>query len=183
MAKPKVTPRMSDEAVQAKTDKTWAEWFALLDKAGARQMDHPSMVAYLEKNHGLGAWWDQMVTVSYEQARGMRQKHEKPEGFEISVSKTVAVPVAELFEAWENPKRRARWLDEAIVIRKATPSKYLRIAWSDDRTHVAVNFYSKGQGKSQVSAQHSKLPNAKAAERMKAYWAGKLAQLRQCLEA
>jgi len=183
MAKPKVTPRMSDEAVQAKTGKTWAEWFALLDKAGARQMDHPSMVAYLEKNHGLGAWWDQMVTVSYEQARGMRQKHEKPEGFEISVSKTAAVPVAELFEAWVNPKRRARWLDESIVIRKATPSKYLRITWSDGRTHLAVNFYPKGQSKSQVSAQHSKLPNAKAAERMKVYWASKLERLQQYLEA
>ena len=37
MAKPKVPPRMTDEAVKAKTGKTWAEWFVLLDKAGARR--------------------------------------------------------------------------------------------------------------------------------------------------
>ena len=31
-------PRMSDEAVKAKTGKSWKEWFALLDKAGAKKM-------------------------------------------------------------------------------------------------------------------------------------------------
>jgi len=29
-------PRLSDAAVQAKTGKTWQEWFAVLDAAGAR---------------------------------------------------------------------------------------------------------------------------------------------------
>ena len=31
---------MSDEAVKAKTGKTWKQWFAILDKAGAKQMTH-----------------------------------------------------------------------------------------------------------------------------------------------
>jgi hypothetical protein len=33
-------PRMSDEAVKAKTGKTWKEWFAILDKAGASELSH-----------------------------------------------------------------------------------------------------------------------------------------------
>ena len=30
------SPRMSDEAVKAKTGKVWKEWFAILDLAGAK---------------------------------------------------------------------------------------------------------------------------------------------------
>ena len=33
-------PRMSDEAVKAKTGKVWKEWFTILDKAGAKKMTH-----------------------------------------------------------------------------------------------------------------------------------------------
>ncbi len=40
-------PRMSDEAVKAKTGKTWKEWFAILDKAGARKLSHQDIVKYL----------------------------------------------------------------------------------------------------------------------------------------
>ena len=64
------SPRVSDAAVEAKTGKTWQEWFALLDAAGARQMDHKSIAAHLDKKLGVPGWWAQMVTVAYEQARG-----------------------------------------------------------------------------------------------------------------
>jgi len=33
-------PRMSDEAVAAKTGKNWSRWFKHLDAAGAKQMTH-----------------------------------------------------------------------------------------------------------------------------------------------
>ena len=71
-SKPTETTRMSDAAVQASTGKIWKEWFAILDKAGARKMDHKQIVAYLVKHHKVGPWWQQMVTVIYEQARGLR---------------------------------------------------------------------------------------------------------------
>jgi hypothetical protein len=35
----RVAPRMSDAAVQAKTGKAWAEWFRILDAAGAKQAE------------------------------------------------------------------------------------------------------------------------------------------------
>jgi hypothetical protein len=63
-------PRLSDAAVQAKTGKTWQEWFAVLDAAGARAMDHQSIAAYSYQQLRLPGWWAQMVTVAYEQARG-----------------------------------------------------------------------------------------------------------------
>jgi hypothetical protein len=39
-AKAAYTPPTSDEAVQAKTGKTWPEWFAQLDADGAKKLSH-----------------------------------------------------------------------------------------------------------------------------------------------
>ena len=50
---------MSDAAVQAKTGKTWKEWFAILDRAGARKMAHKEIAAYLYRELQVPAWWSQ----------------------------------------------------------------------------------------------------------------------------
>lgn len=162
---------MSDEAVLAKTGKTWKQWFSLLDKAGARKMSHQDIVKYLHTNEGVGPWWQQMVTVTYEQARGLREVHQKPGGFEISVSRTVSASLAKLYKAFANEKERSSWLGESgVEIRKATPNKTMRVSWNDGKTSLSVYFAAKGDRKSQVVVQHSKLKDAKAAAKMKTYW-------------
>ena len=65
--------RMSDEAVQAKTGRTWPEWFAILDAASAQQMTHQQIVAYLHTEQGVGPWWQQMVTVTYERSQPVKR--------------------------------------------------------------------------------------------------------------
>lgn len=178
--KPPVPPRMSDAAVKAKTGKPWAEWFALLDKAGARKLGHQAIVALVHKQCGLRPWWEQMITVSCEQARGLREVHEKPAGYEIAKTKTFAVPLAALYDAWNDQDKRRLWLkDPGFEIRKATPDKSLRFTWVDGRTQVVADFYSQDKSKSRVAVQHSKLRSAKAAAGMKAYWAEQLV----CLQA
>ncbi len=175
---------ISGEAVKAKTGKNWQEWIAVLDKVGARKLNHKQIATYLYDVHKVPGWWAQMVTVGYEQAHGLRQKHEKPDGYEISGSKTIEVPVIKAFAAWEDEKLRRKWLkDTGFTIRKATPHKSMRITWVDGKTSVEVNLYSKGVGKSQVAVQHSKLVDAKQAERMKEYWGEQLARLKEVLEA
>lgn len=179
----KTARMMSDAAVQAKTGKTWSEWFEILDDAGARKIDHKGIVAILRGRHGLGPWWQQMVTVGYERARGIREEHQKPGGYEISRSKTIDVPLSRLYAAWETAKARTRWLrDSNLVVRKVTPSKSMRITWVDGKTSVEANFSSKGQRKSLVTVQHNKLADAKAAARMKAYWGDQLDCLKAVLE-
>ncbi|MBW8874679.1 MAG: DUF4287 domain-containing protein [Acidobacteria bacterium] len=174
--------RMSDEAVQSRTGKTWDEWFAILDAAGCREMDHQQVVAWLSGQPGVGPWWQQMVTVTYERARGKRVKHETPAGFQVSGSRTIAVPVSRLFAAWTDEALRQRWLPDAdFTVRKATPDKSLRIAWGDG-TNAEVNFYPKGEAKSQVAVDHKKLPDAQEAARRKAWWSEALDRLRETLE-
>ncbi len=80
---------IGDAAVQAKTGKTWAQWCQVLDRAGARKMNHTAIATYLYDELGVPGWWCQMVAVGYEQARGLREKHQTPTGYEISVSKTL----------------------------------------------------------------------------------------------
>ena len=171
--------RLSDEAVQAKTGRTWPEWFAILDAASAQQMTHQQIVAYLHTEQGVGPWWQQMVTVTYEQARGMRAKHQMPNGYQISTSKTIAAPTAALYEAWIDADHRQSWLPNApLAISKATPGKSIRAGWGDQGGRIDVQFYPKGAAKTQVTIQHNKLADADAAEQMKAYWIAALDRLR-----
>lgn len=146
-------------------------------------MNHKEIVAYLNSKHSVGPWWQQTVTVTYEQVRGLREKHEKPEGYQISVSRTVNTTLPKLYKAFADQRTRSRWLEEeGIVVRKATPEKSMRVTWKDRKTSPEINFYSKGDGKSQVVVQHSKLPDAGGAARMKAYWSKTLDRLRTVLE-
>jgi len=179
---PSKPPRMSDAAVKAKTGKAWPEWLKILDAAGAKRMTHQEIVALLSRKHGVGPWWQQMVTVTYEQARGLRQVHQKPRGYEISVSRTIGAPVSKAFKAWTDDKIRKQWLPASLAIRKATANKSLRISWADGDTSLAVAFYPKGAGKVQIVAQHGKIPDAKAAANMKKFWAQALDRLKERLE-
>ena len=183
MSKKRATDKIagiSDAAVKNATNKTWAQWLNNLDAAGAKKMKHKDIAAHVYRKYpDIGGWWSQMVTVGYEQARGLRQKHQKTSGYSVSRSKTVAAPIAELFKAWKQKRRRAGWLGgAAIEIRKATVNKSIRATWSDGKTVLCVNFYAKERGKSQVTVQHEKLPSARSAERMKTYWGEKLAALK-----
>jgi uncharacterized protein YndB with AHSA1/START domain len=182
MATASIKPRMSDEAVESKTGKTWSRWFKHLDAAGGKKMTHQEIVAHLHDKHQVRQWWTQMITVTYEQARGLREKHEKPGGYEISVSRTIEAPIGRAFKAWTDEKSRKEWLPANLTIRKATTNKTLRITWEDSQTIVAAAFVPKGTGKCQVVAQHMKLPDGKAAAKMKKFWAAALDRLKETIE-
>jgi uncharacterized protein YndB with AHSA1/START domain len=184
-AEPRRSGDISDAAVQARTGKTWAEWFTLLDRAGATKLSHRQIALYLHEQKQLSPWWCQMVTVCYERDRGLREKYQKCDGnYSASASKTIAVPVGTLYTAWQDDRARGRWLPGvAFTIRKATPNKRLHITWTDGKSTVEVAFYAKGDAKSQVTVQHDKLANAKEVERMKAYWTAALERLKESVSA
>lgn len=175
-------PPVGEEAVRAKTGRGWAEWVALLDEAGAAEMDHKAIVAHLA-GLGVGPWWRQAVTVGYERLRGKRDKHQTPAGYQAGGSKTVAVPLERLFAAWAGEAERERWLGDgaALTVSRATPNKSMRIA-GEDGSRIDVLFVAKGEGRSQVSVDHRKLPDAAAVQRAKAFWKERLGALKEMLE-
>jgi hypothetical protein len=173
---------VSSDAVARRTGKSWAEWFALLDAAGAAELDHKGIVAVLAQRHGVGPWWQQMVTVAYEQARGKREKQETDDGYQVDVSKTLELPLAKLFRFWAEPAERNKWLaDDRFSIHKATASKSIRARWGRGVSRIDVDFFDKGAGKSQVTVQHNRIESSDAAEQMKAYWAKKIRALEALL--
>lgn len=176
------TMDISDAAVTKATGEGWEHWFTLLDRAGAAKLDHKRIADVLQAKSDLSGWWTQMITVAYERARGLRVKHEKPDGFEISASKTLTAPVARVFAAWNNARERDSWLGKGVIVRKATADRSLRMTWCDGKTHVDVDLAKKGPTKSLVTVQHSKLESADEAKSKKEYWAWMLGRLAERLD-
>jgi hypothetical protein len=182
MKEPRETKRSSDEAVKAKTGKVWAEWFRILDTAGAKKWPHKQIAAYLNDEKHVGPWWGQMVAVAYEHERGIRQRFQKCDGqFSASGSRTIAAPMAKTFAAWTDEKLRQQWLPGAkIEITSVTPGKYVRAKWNDG-SRLSVGFYGKGAVKTQVAVDHEKLANSRECAKMKSYWFTALNRLESLL--
>jgi uncharacterized protein YndB with AHSA1/START domain len=174
-------PQISDESVRAATGKAWEEWFAILDAAGGRELSHQEIVAHLHQVHGVRSWWQQMVTVTYEQHTGRRQKHEMPDGYQVSRSRTFPVPRSELWAAWNDASARGAWLFESsLELRGATPEKSIRFKRTDGSS-VEARFAIKGEARSQVTVEHNRLPGREQADEMKAFWAEMLDRLEKYL--
>lgn len=110
-----------------------------------------------------------MVTVMYEQSRGLREKHQRADGYAVSASKMFKVPINVVYKNWSDEKLRRQWLNDKIVVRKTTMDRSMRITWPDG-THVDVYFYEKGAVKSHAVVPHSKLGNSAQVEWMRSYW-------------
>jgi uncharacterized protein YndB with AHSA1/START domain len=171
-------------ATQQATGRSNEEWFALLDDWGAAERTHAEIARWLADQPGVSSWWSQMVTVAYEQARGRRLPHERPDGFTITASKTVGVPVHELFAGFTDDAHRARWLPGApLRLRTATAPKSARYDWDDGATRVNVGFTARSDTTSAIALSHERLPDPDAAEEMKRWWRERLAELKALLEA
>ncbi len=174
----------SDEAVRGTTGRDYEEWFAVLDGWGAADRKHGEIAAFLTDEQDVGNWWAQTITVEYERARGLRPPGGSRDGtFTVSASKTVAVPVDRLFDAFADERLRERWLPGGVLReRTSRPGRSARFDFGDGATRVNVGFTAKGDTRAQVALAHERLPDAETAERMKAYWRERLAALETLLE-
>jgi uncharacterized protein YndB with AHSA1/START domain len=175
----------SDDAIRDRTGRGWEEWFDLLDDWGAAERPHREVARWVAEQQGVDplAWGAQAVTFSYERTRGLRAAGEHADGFAITATKTVAVPVDRLYDAFVDEALRAKWLPEdELRVRTATKPKSARFDWGEGDTRVNVTFIAKGDAKSTAALQHARLPDAQEAERMKAFWRNGVAALKDVLE-
>jgi hypothetical protein len=175
----------SDEEIRRRTGRGWEEWFDLLDEWGAAERTHRETARWVAEQQGIDplAWNAQAVVSSYERTRGLRAPGEHADGFAITASKTVAVPVDRLYDAFVDESLRARWLrDGQLRERTATKPKSARFDWGDGASRVHVTFAAKGDDRSTAALQHVRLADAQEAERMKAYWRERVASLKEELE-
>jgi transposase-like protein len=161
------------------------EWFALLDNWGAPGRKYREIADWLTGKHGISKWWAQKLIVEYEQERGLRPPGVRPDGtFEVSASKTVAVPAKRLFEAFVNPRERRKWLtDGRMSLRTSQPGRSARFDWGGGSTRVNVGFVAKGRSKATVAVSHERLADADEAEATKAMWKERLSDLKSFIES
>ncbi|HEY4825305.1 MAG TPA: hypothetical protein VIH85_00995 [Solirubrobacteraceae bacterium] len=178
--------KTSDENIRRRTGRGWEDWFAILDEWGAADRSHREIARWLAEQQGAVplAWNVQAVVGGYELTRGLREAGEKEDGFAVTASRTVAVPVERLFDAFADQSVRHRWLSGAALSeRTATRPKSARFDWGDGTTRVNVTFLAREGAKSTVALEHRRLPDAAEATRLKAYWRERLVALKALLEA
>jgi hypothetical protein len=172
---------MSDAAIKAKTGCAWEKWVYVLDTWGAREKTHTAIATHVHEKYKIDGWWSQAVTVGYERIRGLRVRGQRRDGsYEITKSKTFAVPIADLYRAFATAKARAPWLPDALKVRTATASRSMRVTWPDG-TNVDIGFFAKGK-KSQVAVAHTKLASKADADERKKFWAERLNALAELIE-
>ena len=69
--------KIGDDAVRAKTNKGWREWFRILAKFDVKKKGHTQAAKFLRDKHGLSDWWAQAVAIRYEWENGLRGKTAK----------------------------------------------------------------------------------------------------------
>jgi uncharacterized protein YndB with AHSA1/START domain len=180
---PPFEPPVAEERVVAATGRGWQPWLEALDAWGAASRSHTDIARWLREEQGVDGWYSQSITVGYERARGLRAPGQRPDGFAVSASKTIAVPVERLFEAFGDETLRERWLQGAeLRVRTATAPRTARYDWEDGSTRVIVGFEAAGETKSRVALSHERLPDADSAEGMKTWWRERLIALKSLLE-
>ncbi len=185
-ARPEVQLVSPDEKIRERTGRGWEEWFDLLDEWGAAERPHREISRHVASVLELDplAWPVQAVTTSYERARGLREAGQLADGsYEAGASRTVAVPVEVLYDAFVDAERRAAWLPDApLSERTATRPRTARFDWNGGVTRVQVAFTAKGPERALATIRHQGLSGNDEAERMKAYWRERVTALKEVLE-
>ena len=173
------------DGVQRATGRSRDEWFELLDAWGAAERQYRESAAWLRDEHDLSRWWAQKIVVEYEQARGVRAPGVRPDGtFEVSASKTIAVPLATAFDAVADETQRGGWLNDAdMSLRGSDPKRSVEFDWGSGPSRVKVDLYEEGPSKTLVSVMHSRLTDGDEAQKIKAQWRDRLVRLRSFLES
>jgi hypothetical protein len=176
-------PSMSNEAVAAKTGKTWNEWFKLLDQANAMTLGHRHIAALLREKHELPGWWSQNVTVEYERSRGLRERHQVSDGYSVTVTRIFPTSVSRLYSATADAAQRRQWFPRGVFEPSSqTKAKYVRGAWKK-QSRLEFGFYAKGEGKAQIALAVTKLAGKTDVETERAAWKRALSKLEALLES
>lgn len=178
-------PGLSDESIREATGRGWDDWCAALDAWGGTGRSHTEIARHVNEAYAVPGWWAQSVAVGYERIRGLRARYQRRDGtFVASASKTLNVPVAELWEAVADEARRAAWLPDADTrLRGATPPKVARFDWPADGSRVTLYLTPKGATRSQLAVEHAKLADGEAVVASKGFWRERLGALAALLEA
>lgn len=145
-----------------------------------------------------------MITGEYEKARGRRVRNQMPDGFQISVSRTLNSPLEKAWSTLAQESDLVRWYanDAAIDFRKGgawgspnsgsgvlttlNPLKNFILKWEQAAltpgSVVEFSLTPKGDGRCVATLQHRKIALEEEASELRDQWSRRLDSLREYLE-
>lgn len=183
---------LSNKTAIKSTGHDLEHWFKVLDKFGTK--NHTKAADYLYSEHKVKAWHGQMITVTWERSRGLRQENQSCTGtFQVSVSRAIAAPVEWIVGFINHAKSRKQWLntaspalaralEDAFAAGKSMELKkagYARMRYKWLSSVVELRATGKPDGKSSLVADSSDLPDADAVVVRREAFAQALDQLRE----
>lgn len=170
---------VSEDSVQRATGRPRASWLQELDRYG-RDLDHAARARRLAQEHpDLPGWWVQSLVVDFERERGLREVGQTGQGYQVSCSRTLPVPVQESWKrllgaplfsgvAWQTGA--VGQAGGARIEVRRLDARVLRLSWDDgSRSTVEASMQERGD-RSTVTIRHHGLPDAAAREAARARW-------------
>lgn len=171
-------PKMADATLQRATGRSWDDWFRILDDWDATTKGHPVVARHVREAHGVDGWWAQTITVGYEWARGLRQAHETPGGFQVSVTRTIGASADEVWRDFTEARRRNRWLPAGTLRVRTGTGTPGRSARFDDADGRLVHIYLTAKGeRSSVAVTTEGLAGPDEVVAQRDVWRGRLDRL------
>jgi len=187
---------VTSAAVLEATGKGWDDWIRFIDRCGGGKMDHKQIVALLAGKGGIERpWWQQMVTVGYEHAKGRRKTGETADaGYQIGVQKTIPLGRTALWRLLTSDAGVAIWLGRAsgLVLEpgatfrvRGGPEVEIRTVRKGERLRMTLSSGTRGstttlqltlscprnvRGRTTLRFHHEKLASKAERERMKTHW-------------
>lgn len=199
------TPEPTDAACREATGKSLEAWFAALDTQGGLEQNRRDRSQWLLDATGKNVWWTTTLAVEYERARGQKEKDGRPTGYSICSTKTIAAPLERVFAAFADAAALDRWLGPGTrlefadggtfsnadgdrgTFRRIRANKDLRLSWEHPTlgpgTSVEVLFAGKGQGKTGVTLNHTRIATRREADQLRLGWQAAFEALKTQLES
>lgn len=172
-------PGHSDEVIRQQTGRGWDEWRALIDSWPGHTEGHAAIAAWLQKQHQVGGWWAQSITVGWERITGRRRPGQMADGtFTANRSVTVKTDTEALRQMLiADAGREALFPQMATELRSRPTSKNVRLAFDDGIAEIAIA--PRPDGCATVTISHTKLDSPDHVAHWKAFWGDWLAALEE----
>jgi uncharacterized protein YndB with AHSA1/START domain len=187
----------SSQSVEKHTAKNWDEWIAVLEKAGARNLEHREIAALLKKKYKLTEWWQHAVAWGFEVHIGRKVEGRNAKGrWSLTATKSLPVGAKKVWAYMVSGEGQARWLRplDAISIalketfetedgffgeiRTMRKGERVRFSWNDvewDRHSYVQMFIVKRPGeKCLLAFMHTELPDSRSRDQLRARWKASL---------
>ncbi|MBL8059782.1 MAG: SRPBCC domain-containing protein [Chthonomonas sp.] len=172
---------VTDTECKAATGATLAEWNQRLAQkpefAGTRR---DALHWIYEENKGH-IWWSVTIWVEWEASQGIVQKDGRPEGYNICVTKSVAKPIAEVYERLKS----IVGADSQSQLVRDREAKDLRYKWQTDGiatpTDVDIAFSEKN-GKTGITLTHNRIQTRDEADGLRSAWGELLTSIKAEME-